>query len=220
MARDKLVQFKLTAEEQQRIKDAAERRGVGVAGFVRDAALGFASPPVAAWLRDYGTSPSNVIAQQSRPDYVLLSVTEHANGSRTYLMTTLTSIGSLSALSAAGASFALDPDRSARKQFVVHGSLVPWFVVSSQARSQPGLEIMEITLRPEGSSANDVIRRRIWNASGGPMFFDLKSGQRKYGSVDCWTLGTDSCELKLREGGTMTLPYERVDGLGSAIGMV
>lgn len=207
IAKDVVVQTRVTAAQYKTIEAAASEQGTSVAAFVRAATMQQATAPlVRAWVTHYGEVPSTVLAHDRLPHYMLKRIVGTA-GEQAFAMFLLAEHG-LVPVSRAAVTYEMDfLKRPALHQFVLDGSQTAWFVVRSSFNSSTN--VVEIVLRAEGGSG-DVIRRRIYNAKKAWLSFEMISGQKLRGRVDVTGIGLDSCELEVEGEPTRTIPYSSV----------
>jgi hypothetical protein len=212
--KDVLIQARVTAEQYEMIKTAADAQGLAVGAYTRMAAMQFAtSPMVNAWVTSYGESPELWLARDIRPHYVLRRLRVGAAGEQAFTIYQLTQFDQLVAVPATAVAYGLEfLKRPERHQFVLEGSQERWFVVNTTHNGALGL--VEIVLRPEGTPA-DVIRRRVHDARDGELVYMLVGGTELRGRADVLSIGSSSCEVRLTSGGKVTVPYANVLAVGS-----
>ena len=135
-------------------------------------------------------------------------------GEKTLVMFQFSNMNALVPVPASAVAYGTDLlKKPERHQLVLEGSQERWLVVSSTHNAALGL--VEIVLRPEGSSPMHVIRKRIHDARDGELVYTLQGGSQLRGRVDILGIGTASCELRVTGSGTVTLPYTNVIAVGS-----
>jgi hypothetical protein len=213
--KETVLQTRVTAQQIAVIKTAADAQGLTVAAYIRMAAMQFATAPlINAWVTSYGESPELWLARDLRPHYVLRRL-RAVPGEQTFTMYMLTNHDELVPVPTSAIAYGIEfLKRPERHQLVLEGSQERWFVVSTTHNAALGL--VEIVLRPEGS-AIDAIRKRIHDSRDGELVYRLQGGGELRGRVDVLAIGVAACELRLTDGGQVTLPYANVIAVGSPV---
>src|SRR5688572_27530616 len=214
-AKEILLQTRVTVDQHQAIEAAASERGLSIAAFLRVCAMQRAkSTIVRAWVTEYGRDPSSVLNYDLAPHYVLERIGAGANGEQAFAMYTVDVRSVVVPVSRSAITFEADfLQRPERHQFLLDGSTQRWFVVRTTFNA--GANLVEIVLRPENTAA-DRIRRRVYDARDGLLVFDLLGGTQIRGRVDVLAIGVDSCEVRVENAQSRTVPYASVLAVGSA----
>lgn len=211
-----IVQTRVTARQYKAIERAAEARSLSVAGYLRFVALQHATGTrVHAWAAQYDTDPTEWRARGIAPDYILHRVGVSAGGEQTFHMLHGAGRRQGVPLSEQGLRDKEFFNKADGYVFVLEGSADRWLIVRTTYVTQDeDSGAVELVIRPEGTQPRDAVRARIVAARGHALTFELIGGDRMTGSVDAWAAGAHTFDLKLADGTTRTIHYDRVVAFG------